>query len=312
MNYMLRVILLVGAVELCNGLRGSDAPAPESPSSPKGVRLGVAGGAQAETKLQRPVDDCHFQAPRKGFIPGCAQGCQSFASLSEAKAACLELPDCGGLTSSGGAYQLRQSRLVEASPQRESSWVKECLPATPAPSAFGEHKVACNTTAGPFVITLQDSLSPLGVSRFLSLVDDDFFDDMLLYRVIPGFLTQFGVAASPKVQRKWNDRWFPDEPKRSRFEHGTVSYAGGGKNSRSCHIFIAFAPNGLSHGHADHETPLGRVTEGFDTLDKIQRNYKQAGYADLTHLQNDIRFNGNEAAAQYPLLDRIQHCQHMP
>merc|ERR1712176_1429297 len=124
------------------------------------------------------------------------------------------------------------------------SYVKRCVPVTPPPSEFATHNVACDTTAGSFVITLNDQLSPFGVSRFLALVDDHFFDDMLFYRVIPGFLTQFGVASKPQVQKKWNDRTFPDEPKKVAFEHGTVSYAGAGKDSRSCHIFIAFAPGG--------------------------------------------------------------------
>lgn len=89
------------------------------------------------------------------------------------------------------------------------------------------------------------SAAPLGVGRFLTLVQEGFFTDMLLYRVIPGFLIQFGVAADPEVMAKWDTpNTFPDELNRAMFEGGTLSYAGAGKDSRCCHFFVALEPNG--------------------------------------------------------------------
>merc|ERR1712070_228922 len=111
------------------------------------------------------------------------------------------------------------------------------------------------------------------------------------------------------VQSKWDRKWFADEPKQAEFEHGTVSFAGAGPNSRSCHIFIAFDPNGRSLGRAPHETPLGKVTRGIEVLSKIQHNFVQSGYPDLTELQGEIIHRGNEAAANYDKLDRIRTCQ---
>merc|ERR1712196_204246 len=93
------------------------------------------------------------------------------------------------------------------------------------------HKVACETTQGTFVIAVHKDWSPLGVERFIDLVSDKFFDHQLLYRVIPGFLVQFGVAANPKVQKKWDNLRIVDEPKKVGFKHGTVSFAGAGPDS---------------------------------------------------------------------------------
>merc|ERR1711924_122269 len=82
------------------------------------------------------------------------------------------------------------------------------------------------------------------------------------------------------------------------FEHGTVSFAGDGEDSRSCHIFIAFEPNGLQLGHAPHETPIGKVTKaGLPALERMQEDYKAAGYGDLTFLQQDLITQGFQAAA---------------
>eukprot|EP00746_Dinoflagellata_sp_MGD_P145734 gnl/MRDRNA2_/MRDRNA2_78305_c0_seq1.p1 gnl/MRDRNA2_/MRDRNA2_78305_c0~~gnl/MRDRNA2_/MRDRNA2_78305_c0_seq1.p1 ORF type:complete len:265 (+),score=65.68 gnl/MRDRNA2_/MRDRNA2_78305_c0_seq1:66-860(+) len=169
--------------------------------------------------------------------------------------------------------------------------------------------VECSTTAGDFTIRLSSEWSPMGVKRFLQLVDKEFFDDQLLYRVIPGFLVQFGVAAKPEVMRKWNNKRIPDEPKTQNFKHGTVSFAGAGEDSRSCHIFIAFKPHGENLGQAPHETPLGQVVAGLDVLDTIQQNYGLAGYQDLSFLQGQIGSRGNIAAKDYPKLDRIKTCR---
>lgn len=169
--------------------------------------------------------------------------------------------------------------------------------------------IACSTTAGDFTIRLEEEWSPMGVKRFLQLVDISFFDEQLLYRVIPGFLVQFGVAAEPKVMKKWAEKRIRDEPKKQKFKHGTVSFAGGGEDSRSCHIFIAFRPNGERLGNAPHETPIGEVVSGLDALDKIQQNYIQSGYKDLTFLQSLISNEGNIAAKAFPKLDRIKTCR---
>ena len=156
---------------------------------------------------------------------------------------------------------------------------------------------------------LTPSLSPLGVKRFVDLVEAKFFDDQILYRVIPGFLVQFGVAGDPKVHREWDGQRIADEPKLVPFEHGTVSFAGAGPNSRSCHVFIAFDPHGRTLGRAAHETPLGKVTTGLHVLDVIQRNFEQSGYQDLTSLQGEIAHHGNAAATTYSKLDRIKQCR---
>jgi len=169
--------------------------------------------------------------------------------------------------------------------------------------------IECTTTAGSFTIRLFPEQSPLGVARFIELVEDGFFTDQLFYRVIPGFLMQFGVAAEPKMMAEWDSQTFADEPKKAPFEHGTVSFAGNGIDSRSCHLFIALQPNGLGLGNAPHETPLGKIVHGIETLQALTSNYERSQYGDLTHLQGEIASRGNAAAEQFPQLDKIQKCR---
>lgn len=174
------------------------------------------------------------------------------------------------------------------------------------PATVEEKKtsVRLRTTAGDCLIVVDRAYSPVGVDRFLDLVQEGFFTDMLLYRVIPGFLVQFGCAADPAVQARWQDARLPDEPNRATFRGGTVSFAGGGTDSRSCHLFVALSPRGAELGKAAHEATLGHVQE-VDVFERCAANFEASGYPDLGQLQDDLIARGNEAAEAYPRLDRI-------
>lgn len=160
------------------------------------------------------------------------------------------------------------------------------------------------TTAGDCTVVCDRAFSPAGVDRFLELVQDGVFDDMLLYRCMPGFLIQFGCAADPKVQARWEDNRIPDEPNRATFRSGTVSFAGGGTNSRSCHLFVALSPNGAQLGGAAHEATIGHLQE-VEVFEKVAANFEASGYPDLSSLQEKLLKEGNQAASAYPDLDRI-------
>ena len=177
------------------------------------------------------------------------------------------------------------------------------------------HRVRFCTTAGDFVIELDLSLSPSGVTRFLELVDDAFFTDQLLYRVDPGFVVQFGIASQPLMQAKWDPKIgapvapLPDEPNRAAFKAGSVSFAGSGVDSRSCHLFIALEPGARALGKASHETVLGNVEdEGMLVLEQLVKNREEKDYGNLIDLQSSLAVQGNEAAAEFPGIDRIIAC----
>ena len=166
-------------------------------------------------------------------------------------------------------------------------------------------RVRLVTTAGACDVVVDRALSPAGVDRFLTLVEDNFFEDMLLYRVLPGFLVQFGCAADPLVHARWQDARIPDEPNRATFRGGTLSFAGSGPDSRSCHLFVALSPQGAELGNAAHEATLGHVQE-VEVFEKVAANFESSGYPDLGEaLQDELMTRGNAAAEDYPQLDRI-------
>jgi len=134
----------------------------------------------------------------------------------------------------------------------------------------------------PVVFEFNESWSPLGVQRLFDLLDGGFWENQALFRVVKSFLVQFGVPGTPQL-KEFCSKHAPalaDEPKPKFFEDeyhhifqkGWVSYAGAGPNSRNHHFFISFASTtGL--GKADHETPIGRVISGWESVEAIEDSY---------------------------------------
>jgi cyclophilin family peptidyl-prolyl cis-trans isomerase len=173
------------------------------------------------------------------------------------------------------------------------------------------------TTAGDFTVRLDRALSPSGVTRFLELVDDGFFNGQYIYRVDPGFIIQFGVSSDPLKQSQWDPRVgapiapIPDEPNRQQFKAGSVSFAGSGVNARSCHVFIALEPFGITLGDAPHEAVLGNIEEedgGMFVLDQLVRNREDQGHGELLHVQGALSKEGSAALDEYPGIDQILSC----
>ena len=77
----------------------------------------------------------------------------------------------------------------------------------PATCDSKKTRVKFCTTAGDTHVNVDRALSPEGVDRFLELVEAGFFTDMLLYRVLPGFLVQLAaIQVPPPADPVWSSR----------------------------------------------------------------------------------------------------------
>jgi cyclophilin family peptidyl-prolyl cis-trans isomerase len=138
-------------------------------------------------------------------------------------------------------------------------------------SDAGTFSVLLDTSKGPVVIDVDRHLAPKGAQRFYDLVKAHYFDGARFYRVVPGFVVQWGAAASPAVTKKW-DVTIPDDPVKGSNSRGTVAFAAEPRpNTRSTHLFINLGNNGRldSMGFA----PIGRVTKGMEFVDRIYPGY---------------------------------------
>src|SRR5665213_3058542 len=133
-----------------------------------------------------------------------------------------------------------------------------------APETF---KVNLDTSRGPVVIEVLRVDAPIGADRFYNLVKAKYFDGARFFRVVPGFMAQFGLAADPAVTKAW-DTPIQDDPVRASNVRGTVTFAAtGSPNSRSTQLFINFADN--SRLDSQRFAPIGRVMSGMENVDQI-------------------------------------------
>jgi len=137
-----------------------------------------------------------------------------------------------------------------------------------APETF---KAQFDTTKGKFTIEVKRSLSPNGADRFYNLVRSGYFKDVAFFRVVPGFMCQFGMHGDPKVTAAWRGASIADDPVQAGNTRGAITFAKGGPNSRSTQFFINFGDN--SRLDAMGFPSFGKVVEGMDVVDKINGEY---------------------------------------
>ncbi len=161
------------------------------------------------------------------------------------------------------------------------------------------YKAAFETSAGNFVVEVHRDWAPKGADRFYNLVKNGFFDDCRFFRVVPGFMVQFGINGAPAIQRVWRDANITDDPVKQSNKRGYITFATAGKNTRTTQVFINFADNGGldSQGFA----PFGKVVTGMNVVDKIY-----AGDGEKPE-QGYIQQQGNAYLAKnFPKLDYIK------
>jgi len=171
-----------------------------------------------------------------------------------------------------------------------------------APDRFD---VAIETTKGTFVLAIDRALAPRGVDRFYQLVRAGFFDDSRFYRVVPGFIAQFGIPGDPTVTPLWKDRAIEDDSVRASNVRGMIAFAMNGPNTRTTQLFISLVDN--SRLDTQGFSPLGTVVEGMDVVDRLYGGYgENAGGGIRAGRQGRMMAEGNaHLDRDYPQLDRL-------
>ena len=175
------------------------------------------------------------------------------------------------------------------------------------PTAFKEkapdkYKAKFDTSAGAFVIEVTRSWAPLGADRFYNLVKGGFYDDVRFFRVLDGFMAQFGMNGDPAIEAPWSKSNIQDDPVKESNKRGYVTFAKTSlPNSRSTQVFINFADN--TPLDAQGFAPFGRVTDGMGAVDKLYSGYGRNNVPD----QGKLMAEGNAYLLKsYPKLDYIK------
>jgi peptidyl-prolyl cis-trans isomerase A (cyclophilin A) len=145
-------------------------------------------------------------------------------------------------------------------------------PATLTAKAPDVYEVTFQTTAGDFVVTVTRAWAPRGADRFYNLVKHGFFADASFFRVVTGFIVQFGLSPNPAVNRVWSKAPIKDDPVTQSNHTGYLTFATSGSNTRTTQLFINLAENGSSLDSQGFAS-FGQVTTGMDVVQKLYSGY---------------------------------------
>jgi peptidyl-prolyl cis-trans isomerase A (cyclophilin A) len=197
--------------------------------------------------------------------------------------ATLALAGCGGSSSSSGPPKelLHPAQLNEKAPQL--------------------YDVTFKTSAGDFVVGVHRTWAPHGADRFYDLVKHHFYDGQKVFRVVPGFVVQFGISPYPEVSKAWENATIPDDVITAHNQKSAISFASAGPNTRTTQVFINLGNN--YQLDSDQFAPFGSVTSGMDVVEKLY-----SGYGDKpTPHQPEMTERGNAYLEHaWPKLDTIE------
>ena len=169
-----------------------------------------------------------------------------------------------------------------------------------APETFA---VKFETTRGDFTINVTRAWAPIGADRFYNLIKHRFYDNMVVFRVVPGFVVQFGISSYPAVAAVWSNANIKDDPVTQSNKRGFVTYAKSSQpNSRSTQIFISFQDN--SALDAQGFAPFGVIdAQGMKVVEMLYGQYADQPTAE----QDEItRLGKAYLDRKYPKLDVIK------
>jgi len=184
-------------------------------------------------------------------------------------------------------------------------------PKKAAPDSF---RVAFETSKGRFDVMARKSWAPIGVDHFYTVLQNKYYDDARFFRVVKGFVAQFGMSGDPKMTEEWQRRCIADEPVHHSNTRGTLSFARGGPASRSVQLFVNLKDNPVLDSLSGFGfPPIGEVISGMDVVDSLYSGYGDSAprsgpqYGREGPDQDSIGARGNAyLKAGWPKLDYIK------
>jgi peptidyl-prolyl cis-trans isomerase A (cyclophilin A) len=160
------------------------------------------------------------------------------------------------------------------------------------------YDVKFTTTKGDFVVQVNRAWAPLGADRFYNLVKHGFFSGAPFFRVVPGFIIQFGLTPNPSVNHVWQNANIKDDPVTQSNKPGYLTFATAGPNTRTTQLFINFGNNTFldKQGFA----PFGEVTSGMDVVKNLYSGYGESPNQGMITSQGKAYLEKN-----FPKIDSI-------
>jgi peptidyl-prolyl cis-trans isomerase A (cyclophilin A) len=176
------------------------------------------------------------------------------------------------------------------------------------PEAF---RVRFETSEGDILVETRREWAPRGVDRFYELLKMGYFNEGRFFRVVPGFIAQFGVHKDYEIHRRWRTFFILDDPPQLKNERGTLAFAQDGPNTRATEIFINLKDN--PELNEQKFVPFARIVEGLDVADRLY-----SGYGEMRPIGRHIDVGRVEEGAndylvpRFPELDFVKKTEILP
>lgn len=172
-----------------------------------------------------------------------------------------------------------------------------------APNSF---KARFKTTSGDFTATFHRSWSPHGVDRVYNLIRTGYYDSVIIFRVQPDYVVQFGISPDSTLNPYWNNQPVTDEPVKQTNAYGTIAFARDTAETRTTQLFINVQDNPkldtVDFNGIRGFPPLGIIDSAVWAVHKFYDTY---GF-EPAEKQDSILMHGNPwLRTNYPGLDMI-------
>ena len=175
-----------------------------------------------------------------------------------------------------------------------------------------QYKVKLTTTKGDIVILVHRDWSPLGADHFYELTNMSFYNGDYFFRVVKGFVVQWGINGDPKINKDWSEISIKDDPPKVSNRVGTVVFAMAGPNSRTTQVFINLGDNSATLDPQGF-TPFGEVIQGMENVFNIYNGYGDGPPNGVGPSQENIAIDGNPYLEEhFPKLDYIKTAKVIP
>lgn len=125
--------------------------------------------------------------------------------------------------------------------------------------------VIMKTNRGDIKLELFPEIAPLTAQNFLKLAEKHYYDGTIFHRVVPNFVIQGGDPTGTGYSGPGYS--IRSELSPMTYETGYLGMASSGKDTEGSQFFITHSPQPHLDGRY---TIFGKVTEGMETVDKIQ------------------------------------------
>lgn len=146
------------------------------------------------------------------------------------------------------------------------------------PSATGdpdELSLVLELPNGNVTIKLRPDLAPQHVERVKTLTRAGFYNGLVWFRVVDGFIAQTGYPLKIDKSKHWGKRGksdlpdLPDEFSKHKFKRGTVGMGRSAEpNSANSQFFICLNDRNCAN-LTGHYTAWGQVTSGMDVVENL-------------------------------------------